>query len=94
MKRNTFLLYCDHAAMIEKLTDEQAGVLFKNLHAYCGTDKKEPNFNGDNMLDIVFTAHKTLLDKDIEAYSQKCKNNKKIADDRWKEFNKLKGKTK
>lgn len=94
MKRNTFLLYCDHASMIEKLTDEQAGVLFKKLHAYCGAVKKEPNFNGDNILDIVFAAHRTVLDKDCDAYSQKCKKNKKIADDRWKEYRRLKDENK
>lgn len=91
MKHNSFLLYCDQFPMIQKLSNEQAGMLFKKIHKYCGNGREEPDFKDDLVLDMVFTAHKSILDKDNESYVKKCEKNKKIAEDRWKEERKIKG---
>ena len=87
MEHKNFILYSNQYPMIKKLSNEQAGLLFKKLHEYCGNGRQDPNFS-DPVLDMVFTAHKTILDKDHETFLKKCEQNKINAQKRWDAFKK------
>ena len=50
--KKSFILYTEQKATIDKLTDEQAGKLFKAIYEYVATDKMPPL---DNLLDLVIT---------------------------------------
>ncbi len=57
--------------MIEKLTDEQAGILLKNLYSYSNNGRISPLIQ-DPVLDMVFTSIKTSLDRDYLKYCEMC----------------------
>lgn len=70
---NAILLYLDHLSVLEKLTDEQAGRLFKAIHYYSiGNQKQLDDLLSDQIIDIVFSQIKTSMDKDRERYENKC----------------------
>lgn len=65
MKRSSFLLYIDKREIVETLTDEQAGKVFKAIYKY--VDSKE-EVELDPVSNIVFVMFKQTLDKDEERY--------------------------
>lgn len=70
---NAILLYLDHLSVLEKLTDEQAGKLFKAIYYYTnGNEEQLSELLSDQIIDIVFSQIKTCLDKDRERYEDKC----------------------
>ncbi len=58
--RDSFILYTEQKAVIDKLTDEQAGKIIKAIYEYAETDKM-PKL--DNVLDLVITPFKLVLDR-------------------------------
>ncbi len=69
---NTILLFTEHRAAIDYLSDEDAGKLIKALFAYVD-ENKLPDFNGPMM--SLFTVIRTQIDRSHEAYKAKCEKN-------------------
>lgn len=70
---NTILLFTEHRAAIDYLSDEDAGKLIKALFAYVD-ESKLPDFNGPMM--SLFTVIRTQIDRSREAYKAKCEKNR------------------
>lgn len=75
-----FILERDQKAIIDELTNEEAGIIFKAIYDY-ETTKQEPKL--DKSLRIVFKQFKVKLDFYDEKYDTKCKTNKKNIQDYW-----------
>lgn len=75
-----FILERDQKAIIDELTNEEAGIIFKAIYDY-ETTKQEPTL--DKSLRIVFKQFKVKLDFYDEKYDTKCKTNKKNIQDYW-----------
>ena len=69
---NTILLFTEHRAAIDYLSDEDAGKLIKALFAYVD-ESKLPDFNGPMM--SLFMVIRTQIDRSHEAYKAKCEKN-------------------
>lgn len=68
--KDSFILYTEQKAVIDKLSDEQAGKLIKAIYEY--VEKGEmPEL--DNTLDLVITPFKTILDKNKAKYEEVSK---------------------
>jgi len=78
-----FLLSKDQKEIIDELTNEEAGIIFKAIYEYEIT-KKEPKL--DKILKIVFKQFKIKLDFYDIAYEEKCLKNKENADKRWQKY--------
>lgn len=75
-----FILERDQKTIIDELTNEEAGIIFKAIYDY-ETTKQEPKL--DKSLRIVFKQFKVKLDFYDEKYDTKCKTNKKNIQDYW-----------
>ena len=69
---NTILLFTEHRAAIDYLSDEDAGKLIKALFAYVD-EGKLPDFKGPMM--SLFTVIRTQIDRSHDAYKAKCEKN-------------------
>ena len=69
---NTILLFTEHRAAIDYLSDEDAGKLIKALFAYVD-EGLLPDFNGPMM--SLFMVIRTQIDRSHEAYKAKCERN-------------------
>ena len=69
---NNILLFTEHRAAIDYLSDEDAGKLIKALFAYVD-EGKLPDFNGPMM--SLFMVIRTQIDRSHEAYKAKCEKN-------------------
>lgn len=69
-KKDSFVLYTDQKAVLDKLSDEQAGKLIKAIYEYVENGEM-PEL--DNVLDLVITPFKTVLDKDKAKYEEVSK---------------------
>lgn len=71
--KRSFVLYCDIHAMVKKLTDQQAGKLFKIILGY--VNDEDPVV--DNLvLDVAFEPIKQQLKRDLKKYVSICDRNK------------------
>ena len=68
-----FVVYGDVHAVVDELTDEQTGKLFKAMIAYFTTGKA-PKFDG--ILKYVWIPIKQQMDRDKEKYDAKCEKNR------------------
>ena len=69
MAKDSFLLYTEWGEQINKLSDEQAGLLIKSIFAY--KDGKEvPSL--DPMTEMCFSVLKSTIDRDAEKYDEIC----------------------
>ena len=75
-----FILERDQKTIIDELTNEEAGIIFKAIYDY-ETTREEPKL--DKSLRIVFKQFKVKLDFYDEKYDTKCKTNKKNIQDYW-----------
>ena len=75
-----FIVYKDINAVIDELTDEQAGKLFRGMIKY-SVDGTEPDFDG--VLKFVFIPIKQQIDRDSEKYDRKCEKNRENIKKRW-----------
>ena len=75
-----FIVYKDIHAVVDELTDEQAGKLFRGMIKYF-VDGTEPKFEG--VLKFVFIPIKQQIDRDAEKYSERCEKNRENIKKRW-----------
>lgn len=66
--KNGFVLYKDIIHTAEKLTDEQAGILFKHILRYVN----DQNPDCDYFTEVVFEPIKQALKRDLVKYEQTC----------------------
>lgn len=78
-EKNGFVLYCDIIHTAEKLTDEQAGKLFKHILRYVNDKNPECDF----VTEIAFEPIKQTLKRDLVKYENKRLQNKENALKRW-----------
>ena len=72
MSRQSFILHNDTLGVLDKLTDEQAGRLFKAISEYQITGK-EPE---DPIIAIIFFPFKAQFDRDDLKYEKTCERNR------------------
>lgn len=89
MAKESFILYLEHQAVFEMLTDAQAGQLIKNIFEYEKTGQV-PKM--EQMLNVAFVPIKQDLDKNRAKYEKVVERNKKNIEKRWQ--NKLPDNTK
>lgn len=75
-----FVVYGDVHAVVDELTDEQTGKLFKAMINYFTTGKA-PKFDG--ILKYVWIPIKQQMDRDKEKYDAKCEKNRKNIKEYW-----------
>lgn len=78
---SALLLFKDMKTLIDKLSIEETGELFKAVFAYVNKETI-PQLTGK--ADITFEVLKKTIDKNEESYKKKCERNKKNAEKRWK----------
>jgi len=71
--KKSFLLYTDVHHTVKKLTDEQAGKLFKHILSYVNDENPEIN---DFIIEIAFEPIKQSLKRDLEKYKAIIERNK------------------
>lgn len=67
--KNSFLLYYEYREILEDLSNEEVGILFRAILDY-EIDSIEPNFTG--LLKMAFKVIKGNLDRDREKYDKRC----------------------
>ena len=72
-KIKSFAVYIEHRSAVDCLDDAMAGRLFKAFFAYA-SDGTEPEW-GDKALTAVFKMFKSQVDRNAEAYREKCAKN-------------------
>ena len=71
--KKSFLLYCDVIHTVKKLTNEQAGELFKHILSYVNDE----NPTGESIItEIAFEPIKQQLKRDLKKYESICDRNK------------------
>lgn len=65
--KKSFLLYCDLIHVVNKLTNEKAGELFKHLLAYVNDEDPQTD---DVIIDLVFEPIKQSLKRDLKKYKE------------------------
>jgi hypothetical protein len=65
--KDSFILYTEQKEVVDKLTDEQAGKVFKAIYEYVETDKM-PKL--DSLLDIIIIPFKQSLDRSKEKWEE------------------------
>lgn len=66
-----FFTYFHHAELLEMLSDEQAGRLYKALMRY-GNTGEESDFGSDSALSMMFALFKKEIDYNFERYAEIC----------------------
>ena len=86
MKKNApgFILEKDQKIIIDELSNEEAGIIFKAIYEYEAT-KEEPLL--DKTLKIVFKQIKVKLDFYDEKYNTTCETNRKNIQNYWNKVN-------
>jgi len=77
--KKSFLLYVDLIHTVEKLTDEQAGKLFKHVLRYVN----DKNPESDQFTEVIFEPIKQTLKRDLEKYEGIRQRNSENAKKRW-----------
>lgn len=65
--KDSFILYTEQKEVVDKLTDEQAGKIFKAIYEYVETEKM-PKL--DSLLDIIIIPFKQSLDRSKEKWEE------------------------
>lgn len=71
--KSSFVLYCDIIHTVNKLSDEQAGNLFKHILKYVNDEQPEPE---NIVTEIAFEPIKQALKRDLRKYEAICERNK------------------
>lgn len=72
-ERASFVLYTKTKKIIDQLTNEQAGILFKRIFAYCSGEELE---DVDALTNMAFTIIQEYLDADYQKYLDKVSRNR------------------
>lgn len=75
-KKKSFVLYNDYQQHIERLTDEQAGKLFKAIFDYVNTGTIALL---EGQADMAFSFIALQLDRDVEKYEEICRKRSEYA---------------
>ena len=70
--KKSFILYCDTLAVLDHLTDEQAGQLFKAIKSYQSNQETEL----DPIIRVAFTSFEAHFVRDDEKYQHICERNR------------------
>ena len=85
--KNSFLLYCDLIHTVNKLSNEQAGELFKHVLSYVNDENPVAK---DPIIDLCFEPIKQSLKRDLRKYEaireKKREAGKKGAEKRWQKM--------
>lgn len=73
-----FFTYFHHAAVLDKLSDTQAGRLYKALLHY-GHTGELTDFSSDIACDIAYTLMRGEIDVNFERYRETCERNRENA---------------
>lgn len=84
MAKDSFILYLDQQEVFEMLSDEQAGILIKNIFQYERTGEM-PQM--DKLLNLAFVPIMQSLDKNRHKYEERCRKNKENIKIRWNKNN-------
>ncbi len=78
-KRKSFIVHHDSLNVLDDLTDDQAGLLFKAIKAYhLGNDIKL-----DALTNIAMSPFRNQFERDAEKYEKLCEKNRLIAESRY-----------
>lgn len=80
--KKSIIIYADCIAILEELTNEQAGRLFKAILSYVN-EEPVTETEGDPAVKMAFKVLKNQIDRDTEKYVEKCEKNRAIAQKRW-----------
>ena len=83
-ERSAFVLPKNQKEIIDQLTDEEAGKIFKAIYEY-ECNKNIIKFN--KYLQIIFTQFKIELDKNAKLYDERCQKNRENVQKRWENTN-------
>lgn len=83
-KKKAFILYNDYIKHIGKLSDEDAGRLFKAIFDYVN-EGKLPDLDGMAAMAFSFIANQ--LDTDLQKYEETCKKRSENIKKRWEKAN-------
>lgn len=73
-----FFTYFHHAQVLDNLTDEQAGRVYKALLHY-GDEGVLPDFCDDAVCRLAFTMIRIEVDRNFERYREVCEKRQAIA---------------
>lgn len=82
----TFVLYCDWEDIIEDLTDEEVGRLFKAIFSYVNHGSAE-QFDGRSGLGVAFKTIRRQIDVNRQKYEQVVEKRRNAAKKRWEKQN-------
>lgn len=80
--KKSIIIYADCIAILEELTYEQAGRLFKAILSYVN-DEPVTETEDDPAVKMAFKVLKNQIDRDSDKYAEKCEKNRAIAQKRW-----------
>ena len=90
--KKSIIIYADCIAILEELTNEQAGRLFKAILSYVN-EEPATEIVGDPAVRMAFTVLKNQIDRDSERYAERCEKNRQIAIERERRRKELRAQT-
>lgn len=78
-KKNSFVLHKDSLSILTKLSDEQAGKLFKAIFEY----QTQDILPTDNLISIIFESFLNQFKRDVISYEKVCDRNRANIAKRW-----------
>ena len=77
-----FIVYYDNEIIVGRLSDNEAGKLFKSLFPYA-TEHIRPDFESSPALAMAFDVLSLAIDRNAEWYKEKCSKNRENIMKRW-----------
>jgi len=77
--RKSFILHIDSLQILDSLTDEQAGQLFKKIYEFHNEEKPketQKTQSVNSVIDLVFVPFKLQFERDLDRYNNVCERNK------------------
>lgn len=78
-QRKSFIIHFDSLNVLDDLTNDQAGLLFKAIKAYHLSDELQL----DTITNIAMSPFRNQFDRDAEKYEKLCEKNRLIAESRY-----------
>ena len=75
MTRKSFILHIDSLGILNELTDEQAGQLFKLIYEYHNPNKPKQT-QISQLVNLAFYPFKSQFERDNQTYNNVCERNK------------------
>lgn len=80
--KKSFLVYYDNEIIVCRLSDDEAGKLFKSLFPYA-KEQIKPDFENSPALAMAFDVLSMAIDRDLEKYEKRCEKNRENVCKRW-----------